>query len=179
MRASCAALLFSALPALVLGQSMGDAAKKERERRDKLREAGASGRTVTDEELANNKGSLANDPKAAPAKGSDGENAKGRASPPAARTASDPRGEDYWRRRVAQARGEVERAQRRHDAFQRMIRIGQPGEYDENGRRVIYSIYQMKEMADAATAELAARQKALEDVLEDGRRSGALPGWLR
>ncbi len=176
MRSSGAVILFVALPALVAGQSMGDAARKERERRERIREAGASGRTVTEEELASNKGSLANDPKAAPAKVSEGGNTKSR---PTARTASDARGEEYWRRRVAQARGEVERAQRRHDAFQRMIHLGQPGEYDENGRRVIYSIYQMKEMADAAAAELAARQKALEHLLEDARRSGALPGWLR
>jgi hypothetical protein len=37
----------------------------------------------------------------------------------------------------------------------------------------------MKAMADAAAADLAAAQAELEAVIEDGRRSGALPGWLR
>ena len=60
-----------------------------------------------------------------------------------------------------------------------MIRFGQPAEYDANGGRVIYSIHSMKEMADAAAAELALAQTALENVFEEGRRSGALPGWLR
>ena len=60
-----------------------------------------------------------------------------------------------------------------------MIRFGQTGSYDTNGRRVIYSIHQMKAIADAAAAELAAAQAALEGVLEEGRRAGAQPGWLR
>jgi hypothetical protein len=43
----------------------------------------------------------------------------------------------------------------------------------------MYSIYQLKTMADRAAAELASAQTALENVLEDGRRSGVPPGWLR
>lgn len=173
------------LPALAGGQSLEDAAKKERDRRDKLREAGAGARTLTEEDLASNKGSLANDPKAKNPKGEDAESST-RANPTAASgsrragpAAPAKSGEEYWQGRVAQARSRVAEAQRRNDALQRMIHIGQPAMYDENGRRVIYSIYQMKELADAAAADLAAAQTALENVLEEGRRSGALPGWLR
>ena len=90
-----------------------------------------------------------------------------------------PRGEDYWRGRAGAARARVERAQRRLDALQAMIRFGQPGQVGENGRITIYSAQDMKAMADAAAAELAAAQAELESVLEDGRRAGALPGWLR
>jgi hypothetical protein len=60
-----------------------------------------------------------------------------------------------------------------------MIRIGQPARYDANGRRVMYSIHQLKQMADVAAAELASAQTALENVLEEGRRSSIPPGWLR
>jgi hypothetical protein len=73
----------------------------------------------------------------------------------------------------------VEAAQRRRDALQRMIIIGQPARYDANGQRVIYSSQQMKEKADAADAALATAQADLEKLLDEGRHAGALPGWLR
>jgi hypothetical protein len=50
---------------------------------------------------------------------------------------------------------------------------------DENGRRVIYSNQQLKAKADQAQAELAAAQGAMESLLDEARRKGALPGWLR
>jgi len=37
----------------------------------------------------------------------------------------------------------------------------------------------MKDKADAAEAELRAAEKALEDLFEDARHAGALPGWPR
>jgi hypothetical protein len=174
------AVLVLALPALALGQSLGEAAKKERERRDKLRQGGAGARTLTEDDLATTKGALANDPKAkapesaAPEKG-------GRASGTSGEGAGDSSksGEEYWRGRARAARGRVADAQRRCDAFQRMIRLGQPASFDENGRRVIYSVQQLKTMADAADSELLAAQAALEATLEEGRRAGAQPGWLR
>jgi hypothetical protein len=70
-------------------------------------------------------------------------------------------------------------AQRRLEALQLMIRFGQPAAFDENGKRVIYSVHQMKAKADRAAADLEDARKALDDVLEEGRRSGAPPGWFR
>jgi hypothetical protein len=173
------------LPSLTAGQSLGDAAKRERERRGKVREAGASVRTLTEEDLATTKGTLANDPKAQPPKVDDGGTSKreggaaaGGAGAGGAEEGSS-KNEERWRRRVAEARARVDEAQRRNDALQRMIRLGQPAQYDRNGQRVMYSIYQLKTMADRAAAELASAQTALENVLEDGRRSGVPPGWLR
>jgi hypothetical protein len=173
------------LPALAGGQSLGDAARKERERRVKLREAGASVRPLTEEDLATTKGELANDPKAQPTKVEDGETSKreggtaARGPSAAAPEEASAKNEEHWRRRVAEARVRLAEAQRRNDALQQMIRLGQPARYDANGRRVIYSIYQLKKMADVAAAELASAQNALENVLEEGRRSGVPPGWLR
>lgn len=185
MKSWVALVSLVALPSLAAGQSLGDAAKKERDRRDKLRQSGAGARTITGDDLAANKGALANDPKQPPA-GGDGEASKqaqratasgpGEAGPDATASKS---AEEYWRGRVTAARARVAAAERRNDAFQRMIRFGQPAGYDENGRRVIYSMQQMKAMADAAAAELTSARAALEGVLEEGRRSGALPGWLR
>lgn len=185
-----AALCLLALPALVAGQSMGDAAKKERERRAKLKQAGASAQPISEKDLAASKGRLANDPGESPSPSASARPAE-EAGAPAFGTAlgteesvgGAPRAasgaEDYWRRRVAQARGVVAEAQARHDAMQRMVHLGQPAMYDEGGRQVMYSAQQLKQRADEAQAELAEAQKALDDLLEDARRAGALPGWLR
>ena len=87
--------------------------------------------------------------------------------------------EQFWRGRSAQARVRLEAAQSQYDRLQRAIRMGQPAMYDGNGQRVQYSAQDLKAMADAAEAELAAAQAGLDAVLEEGRRAGALPGWLR
>jgi len=181
----CLAACLASLPALVGAQSLGQAAQKERERRDKVRENGGSTKTLTEEDLATTKGTLANDPTAEPAATPTPPATK---SAPASRArrlpAMDPappetQGEEYWRRRVAEARNRVDLAQRRHDAMQAMIRFGAAEMHDANGKRVIYSNQQLKTMADAADAELSAAQSALESVLEEGRHAGAQPGWLR
>jgi len=179
-----------ALAGLAGAQSLGDAARKERERRDKVRETQPSARTLTDDDLASTKGALANDPEAAPpqtTEAEEGGESSASGGPPTSRglrqavpDAVPPAGgEEHWRARAAQARGRIAEAQRRNEAFQRMIRFGQPARYDETGRRVIFSVERMKEKADAAEAELRAAEKALEDLLEEGRKAGALPGWLR
>jgi hypothetical protein len=189
VRASFAVTLAAALVLGTAGtavpQSLGDAAKKEQERREKLKQGGSSTRTVTEQELAATKGTLANDPNQRAAKGPEaGGDKKDARSRKAEKSSTEPpqepaQGEEYWRRRVAEARARLADAQRRHEAFERMVQLGQPAQFDENGRRVIYSAQQLKAMADAATAELKAAEDAMAEVLEEGRRAGALPGWLR
>jgi hypothetical protein len=175
-----------ALPALAGGQSLGDTAKKERDRREKLRQTGASSRELTEADLATTKGQLANDPNAEAAQIGSGEASQksGRATTSGQqRTGSEAMpsqtGEEYWRDRIAVARNRVAEAERRNLVLQRQVLFGQPVRHDKNGRRVIYSIHTMKERADVAAADLASAKKALEDVLEEGRRSGAQPRWLR
>jgi hypothetical protein len=171
--------LLLALPELAAGQSLGETARKERERREKLRQAGDAAPLVTDDELAANKGTLANDPKQAVPAQPEAQRPATRGGRAVPQERGVPNAEAFWRSRASAARRRAEEAQERCDAFQRMIRFGQPGSYDANGRLVIYSQQQMKQMADAADAELASAQAALEQLLEDGRRAGALPGWLR
>jgi len=174
-------LLFALPGGLAAGQSMGEAAKKERERREKVRQAGgAASATVGDDQLAANKGALANDTKQAPAtaggeKSQANQPEKGGAPP----SKADQDAEAYWRGRVAVYRARVAEAQRRYDALDRMIRVGQGGSSDENGVRRIYSAQDMKLMADSAQADVAKAKAALEALAEEGRRAGALPGWFR
>ena len=183
---ACLVILAAAArtPAFDAPASLADVAKKEAERREKAKKAGAPPRTLTEEDLASAKGTLASTPAgkgnsaAAPAGTKDRPAVRVTEAPDAAPSEA-PRGESYWRGRVGAARARVERAQQRHDAFQAMIRFGQPGQVGENGRVTIYSAQDMKAMADSAAADLAAAQAELEAVLEDGRHAGALPGWLR
>jgi hypothetical protein len=183
MRSLGLALCLLALPALAVGQSLGEVARKERERREKLEKEGKAARTLTEEDLASAKGGLANEPD--PSAGeteepqrtprpSKARASRGRSAAPAAASQ-----EEYWRGRVGQARNRVEQAERRYRSLDRMIRIGQPARYDENGKRVIHSQQRMKAMADEAEADLRDAEKALEDLLEEARKAGALPGWLR
>src|ERR1700730_10205735 len=100
-----------ALPALAGGQSLGEVAKKEHDRRDKLRKTGVSTRTFAEEDLATTKGRLANDPReqAATGAGSDdaskgaGDSTTGGSQEPAPDgVPSDIKSkEDSWRGRVA------------------------------------------------------------------------------
>ena len=173
------------MPALAFPQSLGEVAKKEQERREKVRKSGVSTRTLTEADLANTKGAVVN-PSAA-AEGESGASTATPAEPAAATGETTPAAdeppqdtpEDHWRRRVAHARARVTTAQQRHDAMQQIVRLGQPLLVDENGRKVIYSTQQLKAKADAAQAALTAAQTALDNLLEEARRKGALPGWLR
>jgi hypothetical protein len=187
LRAGWLLSILVVVPALAAGQSLGEAARKEQKRRDGLRQKGVHSRPLTEEDLATTKGTVANEPTQGAAASPDGEAAPandGAAAPGTSLLevmgdASSQSGEAYWRGRAARTRARIREAERRHEALQLMIRFGQPAMYDENGKRVMYSVHQLKGKADQAAADLAAARQALEDLLEEGRRAGALPGWFR
>jgi hypothetical protein len=184
----CALVLLPCLASLCSGQTLGDAAQQEHARREKLGKTGGPSRTLTDDDLAAGKSKTAK-PDATPPAPTEDEDALAPdrdAELPATHiqaetevTASSEGKEEYWRGRAAQAKNRLAVAQQRYDSLQRQIHFGQPERYNQNGQRVIYSIYQMKEKADAAEAELHAAEQSLEDLYTDARRAGALPGWLR
>lgn len=222
-----------ALAGFAGAQSLEEAARKERERRAKLRATGSVAPAITEDQLAAGAGKAANDPQAQPANEPSAKPASEASSKPAsegsARPASEesskpasdtgakpasakpataakpppgaatatgdasklpssrpdaeagaaPSSEAYWRARAAAARARVQDAQDRYDALDRMIRLGQPETYDENGKATMLSPQTMKRLADAAQADLAAARKTLEDLADEARREGAQPGWLR
>jgi hypothetical protein len=176
--------LSAALPALVQAQSLADVARKERERRDKLRKAGTPTRVITEEELKAAPGRLASLPTegepstASGSRPADEPPNEGTPPPPnpSRRLLNE---EQHWRSLVGRARARLRDAEARYRQLDRAIRIGQPEMYDANGLRVIYSQQQMKVMADAAQIHIEAARKDLDDLLDQARRAGALPGWLR
>ncbi len=178
-------MLLLALPSLTLGQSLADAARKEKERRDQARRTGGPTRVIPEEELKTTKGHLANEPapSESPADQSP-EEKRTRASkppspPPVDSSQEQKQKEAYWRTRSAEARPRLAAAEERYGDLDRMIRIGQPAMYDKNGRRYIVSQQRMKATADEAEAEVANAKKALEELEDEARRAWALPGWLR
>jgi len=182
MRRGAAALLLWLFPTLVLGQSLADVARKEKERRQKNEETGVKPRVVTDEELKAGKGELANDP-----------DAPGMYEPastsPLARSRPS-RGDDEetrrqndaasWRGRKALALAKVESARQKHETYKRMW-LAPVGEIYVNRKtkQVIGSVGELQKLTADAKAELDAAQKALEDLEEEARRANVPPGWLR
>lgn len=172
-----AALLAISLAAPAFGQSLAEAAQKERERRAKAKAQGASP-VVTGDELKGNKGALANDPKASPPPASGG---SPMARPAPAATAEPDRRvqEEDWRRRMALAREQVARWQEYYDAWS--VQHLAPNDYfvDEKGRKVVGNAENLRKLIANAKANLDAARQALEDLEQQARRENVPPGWLR
>jgi hypothetical protein len=159
---------------LASAQSMGDAAQRERERREKLKQKGDRSAVVASDELKGNKGALANDPNAAaPAPGS--------ASPPprASREPERRAGEQEWRKRMTLARERAARAQEQYDYWSSQ-HLG-PSEYfvDQDGKKVIGSVESLRKVIAEARAELDKASAELTALEEQARRENVTPGWLR
>ncbi len=161
----------SLLPAAnSMAQGLGDAAKKEKERRE--RAAPNPGKTYTQDDLKGlppvaNEGSS----KAATAGAA---TVQAEAAPqPAPQTADEAEkpapDEKAWHSRVAAARAQVELTRNRYETVAPMnVAPDRPGVYVD-----------FEGMKAAAKAEYEAAQKALDDLLEEARRANVPPGWLR
>ena len=163
------------LPVSAVAQGLGDAAKKEKDRRE--RPAPVPAKTYTQDDL-----------KALPPLANEGSSPSAEASastspPPATQEtvrqpAHDDAGkraqdEQMWRSRVAASRERVESARQKHEAL--AARGGDP-RWALRGLRT--DLVDPKVIA-AAKADLDAAQKALDDLLEEARRANVPPGWLR
>jgi hypothetical protein len=183
-----AAAAILVLPEVAAAQGLGDASKKEKARREQTKAPNA--KTYTQDELATLP-PVANEP--APTTGEEAPPAAGTSGRSGARavapffpeeTSAEPEGstrgdEALWRTNVAQARARVDRARASHQRLAGLNLV--PGyEYqDESGRTVIGSVEQLQGLTASAKRELDAAEKALADLLEEARRAGVPPGWLR
>ena len=173
-----AALLL--LAGTVSAQSLGEAAAKERRRRERVQEKSAPApRVITEDELAATKGRLANEPTDALA------NAPRAISvpnlpPPSSRTSSvdaeralHSQREAHWRMEAQRRREALSSAEA---AVQRTARWSDPTYAGED--RPSCPIAARSE-AKKARAAMASAQKNLAALEDDARRGGALPGWVR
>ena len=155
--------LLLSLAGFVRGQSLGEAARREQEKKKPTPASAAP--TYTEEDLKsrkrNGKGSVSELP------------VTGGPSPAASASASPPpegdraRLEREWRARFAEARARIREADAR--AYEERVEVvyvsGVP--------------VQQKVRVKVETPELIAARKALDDLEEELRRSGGLPGWGR
>lgn len=173
-----AVLLFLACPSLLLAQGLGEAARKEQERRKKNKQAGVQAKVITEDDLRSGSPE--------PARKSEEENPTPAAAEPAAPEVEVSSGEpdraaleQRWRGRAAAARAEVARAEAVVKELSQLSLV--EGEYyvDDQGNRVIRNLAHLRELVAKADTDLARAKQALANLEDEARRAGALPGWLR
>lgn len=187
-------LLFASFGA---AQSLGDVARKERERREKNKKDGAKILQFDEKEVFGDDGepedSAETDTEgvdeAAPAapdvSDAELEAVASQASQDPAARRRDTEAEDRrfqeaeWRAKFAQARKRVTNAEQRRRTLGE-LHLAQ-GEYyvDENNNVVIESLDHLRQLVREADAEIVAAKQALDDLTREARRSGVPPGWLR
>lgn len=166
-----------ALPGSLLAQGLGDAAKKEKERRSETSKK-EPGKTYTQEDVYDLP-PIANDGDTGAPTTSADVSPVSSFSAPVTRSRSRGSDETLWRGRVTAARQRVTKARATEKKLAGMHLV--PGyEYRDNrGRVLVRSVEELQAMASRAKAEVASAEKALADLLESGRRAGVPPGWLR
>lgn len=178
-------LLLGTTPAL--GQSLGAVAKKERERREKNKAEGVPVQEFTEEEVFGPEDDV--DPEES-ADDDVGERAETEREARRAEPSSGDadweresrerrRSEATWRSRAQSARARIEAAKaRRRELDGLNLSVG---EYyvDAYGNTVIRDLDHLQRLVREADEEVAAAEAALADLLEEARRAGVPPGWLR
>jgi hypothetical protein len=160
------------LASVVGAQTLEDAAKRERARRERLaKEAGKPKPTFSDDDLRARRprGSSGGEAGAADAGGTSGSESGGAASDATSIQA-------YWQERLKSARDEVERAKTRVADLESTARAGQgaplPTDADaaqeEASRRA-----RARQDADAAKRDLTEAERALADLEKEASKSGS------
>lgn len=194
---ACAVL---AWPAAARGQSLGDIAKKEAERR-KAAAAAAEARPPADPKAESKTGTdkpparkvyTNSDLKPAPAPAPAPAAAAGTPSlADAAKAAADQKdqkpadekGEEYWHGRMATAREELRRNEMFRDALQTRINSlsNDFAARDDPYQRAQIADDRQKALAemDRVTTEIDKLKKQIADIEEEARQAGVPPGWIR
>lgn len=167
----------------VSGQSLGEAARKEKERREK---AGPTGPAFTDDDLTGYAEGGAGANKPAAGKKASTEKARKQEPAPGEGGAGD---EASWRARakavraaIAAAEDRVAKAEAAAQGATGGIRQPQPGDAVAQVPPPVVSDADQRAAEAAlaaARAELERAKKAWSDLEDEARRKGALPGWLR
>jgi hypothetical protein len=182
-----------AAPARSQAQSLGSVAKKERQRREKNKEKGVVSREFTEEVTDKKK-----DDAGETAAGEESSDKKSDADLPSPLSNLGPatdadtkdrdseqenrdrrRSEAEWKARMQQARQNISTARERVQFFSDLY-LAQGERYvDENGNTVVSTPAQLQSMTRKAKEDLAAAEKAYQDLQEEARHAGVPPGWLR
>lgn len=174
--ALCAALALEGY-----SQSLGDLAKKEKERREAIGQV----RVITGEQAAKYSTGQAEEPAAPePAPPAEKQAAAGAAAKadPDEPVDFEGRPESFWRKTMAEARLAVKDLERERDTL--VLKVNQlqdqfykqsDGFRREDIQRELQKSYYLQ---DVNKENLAKARTALEDLEKEARKSGALPGWI-
>ena len=168
------------------GTSLWEAAVRARRERETAKPPAA---VITDDNLDQYQGAeltFAGARAGAPAaRGEEAEGESAEASPAeVAEPATDPRGEEYWRERVLDLRlrlrtavDEEEELERRVAGLRRSF-YAEDDPYVRDGR-IKPAWDRARDRLEETRLEIVELRTLLDRSLEEGRRAGALPGWLR
>jgi hypothetical protein len=188
--AFCVALLFFLTAALAFSQSLADLAKKEKERREKIKDGS---KVITNEDTPKYKAGpvTTGTPIAPPASqkaGADKSGSEPEAAPKAAKANPDEpvdfqgRPESFWRQTMADARQRVKNLEneanvlilKMADLQNQFYREASGFKQQDIQREIQKTFYEQ----DRNKEELSKAKDQLQDLEKEARKSGALPGWL-
>lgn len=191
-RTACLLLVCLSVPLVSAGQSLGNVAKKERERRDKNKKEGVAAREFSEEEVFGEK-----EEEKAP-EGEAGEETESSDGPsdeaviPGVDQKLEGDGDRYekesrerkrseadWRSKASNARARIAEARKAVQFFEELA-LPPNGRYvDVNGNTVIESVEHLQRLMREAKEELAAAELDWKQIQDEARRTGIPPGWLR
>jgi hypothetical protein len=184
------ALVLSAwAPALpVAGQSLGDVARRESERRKTVKGpvavfTNASLKTASTDTIPTPPGRPSSEPEQSAA-AADASQPAAATPAPAAESAPDPsKDPEYWRKRISDARVERDRSAFLMEAMQSRINAlwADFTARDDPAQRAV--LFSDRQRAFAELDRLKKEQEALDkkigDIEEEARRANVPPGWIR
>ena len=181
-----AGIVMTLVPALASGQSMSEAAQKEKERRQKLKASGASAQVINDESLKPAKQGQPRErtprcpalavslpPNPEPPKPPQLPPPRPRSPtprPPAVKAGPPVVSEQEWRGRSLETRRRIADRQRRYDYVANLRLTPEQSFTDETGKSVLATPENLQRALAAAQAEIDAAKKELEDLQEEARR---------
>jgi hypothetical protein len=194
MRCATATIVVLLMAAVTSAQGLGEAAAREKARREKAGESGRAARTVTDEDLKTGvKDGTQSAGTYSPAAGTVGTAATGanaskeqsgaRSTPGSRQTApadTARNDEEHWRRRVGTARARVAQAEKNGEEMEKLHLVEGERYVDaKTGATVVANLTELRALTAKAKAEREVARQALSDLEEEARRGGVPPGWLR
>lgn len=180
-------------------QSLGELAKKERERRKKNKDNGVTAREFSETEV------FGDDEEDGDGDGNDaGIEGEAESDVPGDPTSTSPlprridiaveaddsesvedevrdrrQQEAEWRNRFREARERVARAREQQSIWDGVHHVEGVKLVDENGNVVVESLDDLRRLVAQANQELTDAERALKKIEEQARRAGVPPGWLR
>ena len=177
-------LLFVFLVSVSFAQdsTLAEVAKKEKERRAKLKASKTFTNKDVEEWKAKQKssGALIEGESAAPA--GEGQTAESETAQPS-KEGDVSNNEEYWRKKAQDADERLKKAEEKVNGVQSDInalnRAWYSGDMDDQRRQVEYERGKRLEDIETAKKELEEAKQAQEGLEDEARQAGAPPGWVR